>query len=171
MNSDLKRARNKRKRAKLRAKKRSTIVCPVMRIRFKTLILVSTCWTPTYRKHQFPSLTTVRRWENELGHNLRRYTESGWMYTTMCEANSSIVEYLVCLANTINSNDDLASMARVKCEIQYRGLSKRRCVWQGHAMAAEAARMVAEVCSFMRQTYSEELDSQEPTQFLSSKEI
>ena len=167
MNSDLKRARNKRKRAKLRAKKALKREETIMRLRFKTNLVD---WKSVITKEGwYPSPSTIHRWEVEAGCVLRHDVYSGEFFTTMHEANSSIVEYLIDLCSYLQDNIG-SGWARIHCEIHYGGQKWRKSVWQGHAIAVEAAKVVAEVCSFMSQPYSELHHSQESSQFLSSKE-
>lgn len=161
MNTEAQRARNKRKRDKLREKRRMSKGDSILRFRLDGyatkysypcgLVLRSQIpenfeWYPWCRNQ--PKLLSSE--SSELWHEIHWSTE--WVYMTTHDFSSSAFDATVAFINTGRTFHD-QEFDKCILTMQLNGLT-RRYVWRGHTVGLNAVKRL--VCSFAKHQFREE---------------
>lgn len=150
MNSEAQRARNKRKRDKLRAKRQAErTAAGIYRFKLEGKGLRFTYQCGLMPREYGHSLCTKVAGFTE-NHNCE--WETGWIYSSTHDLSSSALDAIQAFNNTWKEMF-YHTTKTVVLIVQVNGQERRK-VWQGHTYAADVA--AKQVCSFVKQLFSGE---------------
>lgn len=153
MNSEAQRARNKRKRDKLREKKRQARAGnPILRFRLDAEVA------------PFPVRCGLLKGDDAVEFSRESYLDvkysegyqdfsTEWVYMSTHDVSSSALDAIDCFFNTVYEGP-ACRVCKIILTMQLNGVERRK-VWQGHTII-DAKGVVRQVCSFVKQQSREE---------------